>query len=279
MVDLLNLVERVKDVVRNAAKLTQVSDFAIKEKEGESYNLVTSVDIAVQNYLQKELPAILPGSGFYGEENDQRDTSKELCWIVDPIDGTANFSRNLHLSGISVALRDGQDLVLGVVMNPDLGDMFWATKGGGAYLNGARLSVSNKDFEHSLICTALCLYRKRYTDLCIEAMRDFHNQCADVRRLGVASLELCYLAAGKVDGYFELRLFPWDFAAAAVIIREAGGVVGTVKWDGNDFKMSENLVLDAPSPVISANCCDNYHKIGQIVTKNMESFDLSEYNY
>lgn len=278
MVDLLDLVEKVKQVVKNAAQFTQVSDFSIHEKEGESYNLVTSADIAVQNFLQKELLALLPGSGFYGEENDQRDTSKQFCWVVDPIDGTANFSRNFHLSGISVALRDGDDLVLGVVLNPDLGDMFWAVKGHGAYLNETRLAVSKRDFEHSMICTALCLYRKRYTDLCIETMRDFHNQCADVRRLGVASLELCYLAAAKVDGYFEFRLSPWDFAAAAVIIREAGGVIGTVQWKDGVIKTSEKLVFDAPSPIISANCCDNYHKIGQIVTNRMECFDLSEYN-
>ncbi len=276
-IDLNALVEQVKDIVLGSAKFTQVDSFSVTEKEGESWNIVTSADVAVQDYLQKELLALLPGSGFQGEENHQQDTSKEICWIVDPIDGTTNFARGMQQSGISVALRVGKDLVLGVVYNADLKDMFWATKGNGAYLNGKRISVSKKDFEHSLLCTAMSLYRKSYAKICSDILLDAYMQIADFRRFGVASLEICYLAAGRVDSFFELRLFPWDFAAAAVILREAGGVINTMTLEKDNVHLSDELVLDAPSPVIAANCCDNLHKIGKIITKHMADFDSAEY--
>ncbi|MFC2821820.1 MAG: inositol monophosphatase family protein [Spirochaetales bacterium] len=278
MTELLKLAEQVKIIVKNAAKLMRTESFSITEKEGKSYNIVTSADVAVQDFLQKELLALLPGSGFLGEENNQDDSKKEFCWVVDPIDGTANFARGMKQSGISVAIRKGNELVLGVVYNPELDDMFMAVKGGGAFLNGKKINVSDRDFEHSIVCTALCLYRKSYTDMCCDILRTLHKECADFRRFGVASLELCYLALGRIELFFELRLFPWDFAAGAVILREAGGTIGTVKWDGNGAHFSDKLVLDGPSPLIAANCCDNIHKISEIVIKNMTNFNPLEYN-
>lgn len=278
MVDLEKLVEQVKDLVLEAAKFTKVGNYSITEKEGESYNIVTSADVAVQEFLQKGLLELVPGSGFMGEEEDQRDTDKEMCWIVDPIDGTTNFARGMQQSGISVAFRMGKDLVLGVVYNPDLDDMFWGVKGKGSYLNGKRLSVSKKDFEHSIVCTALCLYRKNYADICAKILKEVFLDCADFRRFGVASLEVCYVAAGRADSFFEFRLYPWDIGAAAVILREAGGVIGTIDWSKGGLELSTDLILDAPNPIIASNCCENFHKIGQIVLKHMDTFNPAEYN-
>ena len=275
--DLQKLVEQVKTIVLASAKFTKTDSFSIEEKEGESWNIVTSADVAVQEYLQKELMALLPEAGFYGEEEHEHDFSKPISWIVDPIDGTTNFARGMQQSGISVGLRQGQELVLGVVYNPDLDDMFWATKGNGAYLNGKRLSVSKKDFAHSIFCTAMCLYRKSYAKLCSDVLFEAYNQCADFRRFGVASLEMCYLAAGRVDTFFELRLFPWDFAAAAVILSEAGGVMSTMVWDKGKAEPSGKLILDAPSPMIAANSRENLEKLCSIILKHMDGFDASEY--
>ena len=277
MIDLNKLVEQVKEVVLASAKYTKTDSFSIEEKEGESWNIVTSADVAVQDYLQKELMALLPEAGFYGEEEHEHDFSKPISWIVDPIDGTTNFARGMEQSGISVGLRQGKELVLGVVYNPDLDEMFWATKGNGAYLNGKRLSVSTKDFAHSILCTAMCLYRKSYAKICSDVLFETYNQSADFRRFGVASLEMCYLAAGRVDTFFELRLFPWDFAAAAVILSEAGGVMNTMVWDDGDVKRSSDLILDAPSPMIAANSKENLDKLSSIILKHMNGFDASEY--
>ena len=104
-----------------------------------------------------------------------------------------------------------------------------------------------------------------------------YNQCADFRRFGVASLEMCYLAAGRVDTFFELRLFPWDFAAAAVILSEAGGVMSTMVWDKGKAEPSGKLILDAPSPMIAANSSENLEKLCSIILKHMDGFDASEY--
>ena len=277
MKDLEKLVEQVKEIVLASAQFTKVDSFSVEEKEGESWNIVTSADVAVQDYLQKELLALIPGAGFQGEENHQQDIAKEVCWIVDPIDGTTNFARGMQQSGISVGLREGSELVLGVVYNADLDDMFWATKGNGAYLNGKKLSVSNKDFAHSIICTAMSLYRKSYAKMCSDVLLETYGQCADFRRFGVASLEICYLAAGRVDTFFELRLFPWDFAAAAVILREAGGVISTMVWDKGPARLSSDMILDAPSPIIAANNEENLKKLGSIILGHMKDFDAGAY--
>jgi len=277
MKDLEKLVEQVKEIVLASAQFTKVDSFSVEEKEGESWNIVTSADVAVQDYLQKELLALIPGAGFQGEENHQQDIAKEVCWIVDPIDGTTNFARGMQQSGISVGLREGSELVLGVVYNADLDDMFWATKGNGAYLNGKGLSVSNKDFAHSIICTAMSLYRKSYAKMCSDVLLETYGQCADFRRFGVASLEICYLAAGRVDTFFELRLFPWDFAAAAVILREAGGIISTMVWDNGPARLSSDMILDAPSPIIAANSEANLKKLGSIILDHMKDFDAEAY--
>ena len=223
--------------------------------------------------------ALVPDSGFMGEEEGQRDNGTRLCWVVDPIDGTTNFARGMQQSGISVAFRVDGEYVLGVVYNPDLDDMFWAVKGKGAYLNGKKLSVSKKDFEHSVICTALCLYRKNYADICAEVLKETFLKCADFRRFGVASLEICYLAAGRADLFFEFRLYPWDIAAAAVILREAGGVIGTLDWNNmKDVKITTDLVPDGPSPVLAANNVENFKNLGQIVIKHLGDFDPKSFN-
>ncbi|MBO4393186.1 MAG: inositol monophosphatase [Spirochaetales bacterium] len=279
MVDLEKLVEQVKDLVLESAKFTKAGNYSITEKEGESYNIVTSADLAVQEFLQKNLMALVPDSGFMGEEEGQRDNGTRLCWVVDPIDGTTNFARGMQQSGISVAFRVDGEYVLGVVYNPDLDDMFWAVKGKGAYLNGKRLSVSKKDFEHSVICTALCLYRKNYADICANVLKETFLKCADFRRFGVASLEICYVAAGRADLFFEFRLYPWDIAAAAVILREAGGVIGTLDWnDMRNVKVTTDLAPDAPSAIIAANNVENFKKVGQIVISHLGDFNPKEYN-
>lgn len=277
MKDLDKLVAQVREIVLASAQFTKVDSFSVEEKEGESWNIVTSADVAVQDYLQKELLALIPGAGFQGEENHQQDIAKDICWIVDPIDGTTNFARGMQQSGISVGLREGSELVLGVVYNADLDDMFWATKGNGAYLNGKKLSVSNKDFAHSIICTAMSLYRKSYAKMCSDVLLETYGQCADFRRFGVASLEMCYLAAGRVDTFFELRLFPWDFAAAAVILREAGGIVSTMVWNDGPARLSPDMILDAPSPIIAANNEENLRRLGDIILGHMKDFDAKEY--
>lgn len=139
--------------------------------------------------------------------------------------------------------------------------MFYAEEGKGAFLNGRKVGVSDRDFVHSLLCTAASLYNKDYAKPCFRVMEKVYAECDDIRRLGSAALELVYLACGRVELYFEIRLFPWDFAAAEIIIREAGGYVGTIDYD--------TPVYSRPIPLICANTKENYEHLKNLVLQEI----------
>ncbi len=169
------------DVVREAAGLMRTDTFEVSCKEGYS-NIVTSSDVAVQNFLCARLAALLPGSGFLCEEEDMWDTSHEYTWIIDPIDGTANYSRGIAQCAVCVALKHDADIELGVVCLPMTGELFSAERGRGAYLNGHRISVSGRPFADSVMCTALPVYHKEYAGLCSDIIRETFSKCNDIRR-------------------------------------------------------------------------------------------------
>lgn len=258
--------EKVISIVREASALMQRRSFEVKNK-GELGNDVTSIDVAVQNFLKEHLLKALPGSVFMGEEddeiwNEERVNSTEWLWIVDPVDGTSNFIRDLHSSAISAGLLHRGTPWLGVVCNPYLDEIFHASKGNGAFLNGRPIHVSDRDFAHSHICTAASLYKKSLAKPCFDILQEVYPQCDDFRRFGTAVIELTSLAAGRTELYFEMRLFPWDFAASTVIIQEAGGYVGTI----DDLP---GLVWHRPIPVIAANTEENFRKLSEIVNRHV----------
>ncbi len=125
-----------------------------------------------------------------------------------------NFIRNLQLSAVSIALTKDKKPILGVVYNPFQDELFYAELGKGAYFNGEQISVSDMPIERALLCTAFSTYNKTLAQPCIDIMSEMHDMCSDIRRLGSAAIELCYIAAGRSDIYFEIRLNPWDYAAA-----------------------------------------------------------------
>lgn len=250
----------VVSVVRQAARLMIRNDFRVDEKDGAS-NIVTSSDLAVQHFLCENLKNLVAGSAFFCEEEDLQNEG-EYVWIIDPIDGTANYARGLGESAISVALAHRGEVLLGVVYNPYREQLFTAVRGGGAYLNDQPICVSEKTFAQSLFCTAASLYRKDLAETCFRIMEDTYGKCNDFRRFGSAALEICYLAAGKCDLYFEMRLFPWDYAAAQLILREAGGIVRD--FDGKVPSLCH------PSLVIGANCEENYAQLSAIVHRHVK---------
>ena len=260
------LAERVADAVRTCAPL-MTEHFTVSEK-GSASNLVTSADVAVQERLRTSLSEILPRAGFLGEESPKAAQEGDCYWVVDPIDGTSNFVRGLRMSVISVALvRDGEE-VLGVIYHPYSRELFVGIRGEGAWRNGERIRVSGRDFSHALFFTAFSVYEKRLAPACEGVMRDVYAACDDFRRFGTAAYELCCLAAGRGELYFEMRLFPWDWAAAAVILREAGGVIGTI--DG------ARLRHDMPSLVLAANSAESFSKLKEIVARHVPALPYSE---
>lgn len=253
-------------IVKQASRMMEKT-FTITEKDSSS-NIVTSTDLKIQNFLQKRLCRLITGSCVLGEEGDKLDKTSDYLWIVDPIDGTMNFSRGIPESAISVALLEKEEVVIGLVYNPFQKRMYWAEKGKGAFCNGKRLHVSNVNFEKGLFCTALSLYQKAYAKQCMDVISEVYEQCNDIRRFGTCALELCYLAEGKCDLYYEFRVFPWDYAAACLILQEAGGIIGGHR--------GEKLYFEKATPIIAANTVENYNRLVNIVTNKVEEVPYEE---
>lgn len=251
------LLQKVMDVVRKTKQIVTMP-FDVEEKDGAS-NLVTTVDCAVQQYLKTELSKVLPEADFLGEE-DPHFVENGMFWVVDPIDGTSNFVRGMNLSAISVALVENGEGVLGVVYNPFTDEMFYAVKGGGAFLNGTPIRVTDKDLSYSLLFTAFSLYNKNLAEPCEKVLWELYPKCDDFRRLGSAAIELCYIAAGRAELYFEMRVFPWDWAAAGVVLKEAGAFVGT---------LHQPLRYDKPIILIVGNTEENYQAVASTVLKHV----------
>lgn len=260
------LKDQTEAIVRQAALLTQGA-FTTTEKN-TVVNIVTSADIAIQEFLQARLCALLPGSDFFGEEEPTGKTFGEYMWVVDPIDGTANFSRGIGEYAISVALLRNDTPVLGIVYKPQGDILYSAVKNGGAQRNGVPIHVSDATFAEGIFCTAMSLYRKEYANDCMKVIADAYAQCNDVRRFGSCALELCYLAEGICDLYFEFRVFPWDHAAAALILQEAGGIIRG--------QNAQPLPFDRTTPVIAANSEENFNKLNSIVQKHIPKFPYKE---
>ena len=253
-------IEIVKAIVRAAATLMdRTGGFDVKEK-GARENIVTSSDLAVQHFLTRELKDRYPEVGFLCEEEDLRDISgHEAAWVIDPIDGTCNYSRGNENCCISVALVQQGEPVLVVVYSPWRDELYSAEKGKGALCNGKLIHVSNRPFEKGLLFTAMSLYRKDLAKTCSDIIYDLYMECNDVRRTGSAAVELCLMAAGFAELYFEMRLMPWDYAAAALILKEAGGTV--LNFEGKEpSPFRQSLVVAANSEESCLRVLDTVHR-------------------
>ncbi len=231
---LLPIIREAGKIMTGARNIEGVTD----EKGGDAANMVTAYDVAVQAYLIREITAAIPDAFFFAEEkeNNAEDLSREYCFVIDPIDGTANFVHDYHKSAISVALFSHGEAVFAAIYDPYLSEMFHAVKGGGAYLNGAPIHVSGRDMAHALVGFGTCPYFK--DTLAEKSFRlgyEFYMRTSDVRRAGTAAIELAYVAAGRNDIFFEYTLYPWDAAAGALLIAEAGGKISDFSGNPIDF--------------------------------------------
>ena len=248
-----NLIDALSRVVKNAGKIMLGvsgvdSGEEICEKSGDA-NYVTVFDVKVQNYLINEIKAILPDAVFMAEEkeNDPAVLQGEHCFIIDPIDGTTNFIRNYKQSSISVAMVSRGEVVLGIVYNPYLDELFSAIAGGGAFMNGEKISVSDRALSESIIGFGPSpYYKEELGRKTFDSLFSIFMRCADVRRTGSAAIDLANVAAGRIDGFFEMRLSPWDIAAGYLLIKEAGGVM--TDHDGNIIDFSAPISVVAGSP-------------------------------
>lgn len=250
----------VIEITTAAAEIIKDAPFEVESK-GEVVNIVTSNDIKSQRFLVERLSRLIPESGFFCEEEGLRDRESEFIWVIDPIDGTANYARGIADCAISVALLYRGEPAVGVVKAIFGEEIFSAVKGSGAFLNGRPISVSKKEFNNGLLCTAMSLYKKEHAKVCSDIIFEAYTECNDVRRFGSCAMELCYMAAGRCELYFEIRVFPWDFAAALLILREAGGVARGLG--------DEEPPFHRPTVLIGANNEENYRKLADIVNKHL----------
>lgn len=197
-------------------------------------NLVTQADVACQKAILTLIKKNFPDHDFLAEENGLKNTGSDWKWVIDPIDGTTNYAHTVPHFSVSVALAYKNQIVLGGVYDASSNELFLAQKGKGATLNGKKIRVSSvPKLENALLVTGFPYVRERRIDGLLTRFKRFILSCHDVRRLGSAALDLCWVAAGRFDGYWEDALNPWDVSAGKLILEEAGGKItdfSNKKW-------------------------------------------------
>jgi len=201
------------------------------------HNLVTYVDKQSEKKLVNELEKILPKAGFIAEEDNTLIRSNNLNWVIDPLDGTTNFIHRIPLFAISIALMNGDEVILGVIYEINLKECFYAWKDSPAFLNGNIISVSNTTkLDNSLLATGFPYYDYSMLDQYIDLFKDLMRTSRGVRRLGSAAVDLAYVACGRFELFYEYGLQSWDVAAGALIVKQAGGQI-------TDFNGSNNYIF------------------------------------
>lgn len=253
MDELIYLIENIVRMTSKQILKVEQEKIEIENKEGIG-NIVTQYDKRIQRELKTKLLEILPEANFIGEENDHNPNilDTEYTFIVDPIDGTTNFSRGLSLSAISVGLLKNGEPYMGVCYNPYIDEMFIAQKGKGAYLNGKTIRVSNKKLNEGIAFAGSAFYYTELHDKSLKILTNIAKVATDFRRFGSAVIELCNIACGRAEVYFDLKLQPWDYAAASLIIEEAGGKITQIN--------GEKVRFDTPISIVASNNKEDYLK-------------------
>ena len=232
----IELVHSTKDLIFDDSLRAQITEKGLAD-------YVTQVDLRIQEYLTRKLAEEFPDVVMMAEEGDDRVTVQgKKVWILDPIDGTTNLMRGMQHSAVSLALWDNDHMEFGVIYNPFLGETFTAYAGKGAFLNGTPIRVSESaTLRDCLVMIGTCPYRKENAKVNFPLFEKIFMQVMDLRRSGTASLDLAYVACGRLDCFFELDLKPWDYAAGWLLVQEAGGSL--TKWDGTIPDPAQNADL------------------------------------
>ncbi len=205
-------------------------------------NLVTVVDRESEAFIIDKIRSSFPDHGILSEESAEVTGPSSCRWIVDPLDGTTNYAHNYPCFCVSIALEIGGELIVGAVFDPVLGESYTASAGGGAFLNGEPIRVSSiGDLRRSLLSTGFAYDVNTSADNNIKYFREFVFAGQAIRRDGSAALDMCYTACGRFDGFWELKLKPWDTAAGLLILRESGGMA--TRLDGSAYDIGQPDIL------------------------------------
>ncbi len=211
-------------------------------EEKGTHNYVTYVDKSTEKMIVDYLRDLVPGAGFITEEDTETTQGKVFNWIIDPLDGTTNFIHGVPLYSVSIALQENDEIVVGVIYEPNLDECFYAWKGGNSMLNDEIIRISpSKDFNSSLLATGFPYYDYGRMEEYLEVFREMMRETAGLRRLGSAAADMAYVAAGRYEGFYEYGLQPWDVAAGIILIKQAGGEVCDFQG-GNNALFGKELV-------------------------------------
>lgn len=260
--------EIIEEIIRRAGALVlSAHDIEDSVREKTSHcDLVTKYDSMVQEQLYRELLEAFPEAGFYGEEGDFCSIEgKSAHFIVDPIDGTTNFIRHARHSCISVGYRKDGVMEYGAVYQPYTDEMFTAQRGKGAFLNKTPIRMRNVPLSESIAMFGSAIYYRETIPATARIMSELLPIVLDFRRSGSAAMDICYVAAGRADVFFEACIRPWDYAAATLIAQEAGGVISAL--DGTPLRYIDRCSVAVGSPL-------NYPELIEIAKKVANEPDM-----
>jgi myo-inositol-1(or 4)-monophosphatase len=225
-------------------KINKIPDLKVEVKARNDY--VSEVDREAESLIIEELLKAYPGHGIVAEESGVIETSEEYRWIIDPLDGTTNYLHGFPHYAVSIACEHRGRLTHGVIYDPFKQELFTASRGDGATLNNRRIRVNNlKTVNGALLATGFPFKNPDNLDEFLKLFNAFFSSVSDIRRAGSAALDMAYVAAGRLDGYWESGLHAWDLAAGALIVREAGGLVTDYSGDGH-FLENGQIVVGNP---------------------------------
>ena len=233
MTDTQQLLELALKIARQAGELLVDRpaswDLTVKST---AIDIATQMDIASEKLIVESILSARPDDGIIGEEGASRESKSGVTWIIDPVDGTVNYFYGLPGWAISIAAKDENGTLVGVVHSPTVNATWHASKGGGAFLNNVKIACNDPvELNRALISTGFAYDVQVRTEQ-LKIVNALLPQIRDLRRIGSAAADICHVATGMVDGYFETGLFEWDLAAAELIAREAGATVTTRPWHG-----------------------------------------------
>ena len=243
----------VKAARRAGAIINRASqDIGTLTIKSKNYNdFVSEVDVAAERAIIDTLKDAYPDHGFLGEESGSSENQSDFIWIIDPLDGTTNFLHNFPQYCVSIALQHKGEITQAVIYEPNRNDLYTATKGRGAFLNDKRIRVSKCDkLQQSLIGTGFPFRDFKHLDTYLSMFKSMLQKTSGIRRPGSAALDLAYVANGSLDAFWEIGLSPWDIAAGALLVQEAGGIISNL--NGKDGWLESGNVLAASPKIYDA---------------------------
>lgn len=230
------------DFVRQRLGTISKDDIDIKQAS----DFVTRIDRESEQIIIKTIREEFPDHRFLAEES-MKESEGQYRWIIDPLDGTTNYIHGYPFFSLSIALQFNEEVILGLVFDPLRDEIFTAEKGKGTFLNGKKTKVSaTNEMAGSLVATGFPFRKRELIDPYLSLFKNIFTRVSDIRRAGSAALDLAHVASGRCEGFFELSLGPWDIAAGALLIKEAGGII-TDFGGGNDYLSTGNIVAATPA--------------------------------